>query len=615
MKKVPLAVLAACLFAGGAALSEINAENIKPRHALTLGDKPKYGPNFKHLDYVNPNAPKGGKVRLYSIGGFDSFNPYIIKGAPATGANLMFETLMGSPTDDSLSEYGLIAKSVEVPRDLSYVIYNLRKNAKFHDGSPITADDVIFSYTSLKKRGRPFYRYYYANVTKAEKLNSHRVKFSFSGPPNRELPQILGQLPVLSKAWWTKNEFSKTTLNPPNGSGPYKIKMFEPGRFIVYERVKDYWGQNIPLRVGKHNFDFIRYDYYRDQAIALEAFKAGLYDFRFEGSSKDWATGYNFPARNRGDVKTALLKHSRPVGMQAFAFNIRRPQFKTKSVRQALSYAFDFEWSNRQLFYGQYSRTESYFQNSDLAASKLPTAKELKILTPLRGKVPDEVFSQVYQSPKTDGSGNNRTNLRKAARLLKSSGWIIVDNQLVNQKTGKHMEIEFLLVSPAFERVVLPFINNLKRLGIKGKIRTVDPAQYQNRVRDFDFDIIITTFSQSLSPGNEQRNYWHSSAANRAGSRNLIGIKNPAIDNLVEKIVTAPSRKSLRIATKALDRVLQWNHFVIPQWHIRADRIAWWDKFGRPAKRPSLGVGFFSWWVDEKKAGAIQPRRKHLGSK
>ena len=369
------------------------------------------------------------------------------------------------------------------------------------------------------------------------------------------------------------------------------------------------------MRVGKHNFDFIRYDYYRDQAVALEAFKAGLYDFRFEGSSKDWATGYNFPARKRGDVKTALLKHSRPVGMQAFAFNIRRPQFKTKSVRQALSYAFDFEWSNRQLFYGQYSRTESYFQNSDLAASKLPTAKELKMLTPLRGKVPDEVFSIVYQSPKTDGSGNNRANLRKAARLLKNSGWIIVDNQLVNPKTGKPMEIEFLLVSPAFERVVLPFIHNLKRLGIKGRIRTVDPAQYQNRVREFDFDVIVTTFAQSLSPGNEQRNYWHSSAATRAGSRNLIGIQDPAIDTLVENIVTAPNRRSLRVATKALDRVLQWNYFVIPQWHIRADRIAWWNKFGRPAKQPSFGVGFFSWWVDEKKAGIIQPRRKHLGSK
>ena len=502
---------------------------------MTLGDKPKYGPDFKHLDYVNPNAPKGGEVHLYSIGGFDSFNPYIIKGDPATGSNLIFETLMSSPADDSLSEYGLIAESVEVPDDLSYVIYNLRKEAKFHDGSPITADDVVFSFTSLKTKGQPFYRYYYANVSKAEKLNPHRVKFSFSGPPNRELPQIVGQLPVLSKAWWSKNDFSKTTLKPPLGSGPYKVKSFEPGRFIIYERVKNYWGQNIPLRVGQHNFDIVRYDYYRDQAVALEAFKAGLYDFRFEGSSKDWATGYNFPARKRGDVKTALLEHSRPVGMQAFAFNTRRPQFKNKLVRQALSYAFDFEWSNRQLFYGQYSRTTSYFENSDLAATSLPTTEELKILEPLRGKIPDEVFKEVYKPAQTDGSGNNRRNLRKAARLLKKAGWKISNNQLIDPTTGKPMEIEFLLVSPAFERVVSPFIRNLKRLGIKGRIRTVDPAQYQNRVRDFDYDAIVSTFAQSLSPGNEQRNYWNSKAATRAGSRNLIGIQDPAIDALVEK--------------------------------------------------------------------------------
>jgi microcin C transport system substrate-binding protein len=587
-----------------------SAQNLTPRHAMTLGDKPKYGPDFKHLDYVNPNAPKGGEVHLYSIGGFDSFNPYIIKGDPATGSNLIFETLMSSTADDSLSEYGLIAESVEVPDDLSYVIYNLRKEAKFHDGSPITADDVVFSFTSLKTKGQPFYRYYYANVSKAEKLSPHRVKFSFSGPPNRELPQIVGQLPVLSKAWWSKNDFSKTTLKPPLGSGPYKVKSFEPGRFIVYERVKNYWGQNIPLRVGQHNFDIVRYDYYRDQAIALEAFKAGLYDFRFEGSSKDWATGYNFPARKRGNVKTALLKHSRPVGMQAFAFNTRRPQFKSKLVRQALAYAFDFEWSNRQLFYGQYSRTTSYFENSDLAATALPTAEELKILEPLRGKVPDEIFKEIYKPAKTDGSGNNRRNLRNATRLLKKAGWKIINNQLVSPTTGKPMEIEFLLVSPAFERVVSPFIRNLKRLGIKGRIRTVDPAQYQNRVRDFDYDAIVSTFAQSLSPGNEQRNYWNSKAANRAGSRNLIGIQDPAIDILVEKIVAAKDRKSLVVASRALDRVLQWNHFVVPQWHIRADRIAWWDKFGQPAKRPSFGIGFFSWWVDVKKAAMVQPNRQ-----
>ncbi len=615
MTRTIFAIITASFLLPEVSATPVGAEDLTPRHAMTLGDKPKYGSDFKHLNYVNPNAPKGGEVRLYSIGGFDSFNPYIIKGDPATGTNLMFESLMSSPDDDSLSEYGLIAESVEVPNDLSYVIYNLRKEAKFHDGSPITADDVVFSFKNLKTKGQPFFRYYYANVTKAEKLNPHRVKFSFTGPPNRELPQIVGQLPVLSKAWWSKNDFSKTTLKPPLGSGPYKVKSFEPGRFIVYERVKNYWGKNVPLHVGQYNFDTIRYDYYRDQAVALEAFKAGLYDFRFEASSKDWATGYKFPAQKRGEVKTALLNHSRPVGMQAFVFNTRRDQFKDKRVRQALAFAFDFEWSNKQLFYGQYSRTASYFENSDLAAAKPPTPEELKILEPLRGKIPDEVFTKIYKPAKTDGSGNNRRNLRKAVRLLKAAGWKVVNNQLISPATGKPMEIEFLLVSPAFERIVAPFIRNLKRLGIKGRIRTVDPAQYQNRVREFDYDVIVSTFGQSLSPGNEQRNYWHSSAVKRPGSRNLIGIQDPAIDLLVEKIVAAKDRKSLVTSSRALDRVLQWNHFVVPQWHIRADRIAWWDKFGQPKTRPNFGIGFFSWWVDAKKAALIQPKRKKTGTK
>ena len=610
MNKFLIAILVTSFLVHDYNFSKAYAKNLKPRHALSLGEQTKYKFNFKHLDYVNPNAPKGGTAKLFSIGSFDSFNPYIIKGSPATGTGLLFETLMKSPADDSLSEYGLIAASVEVPDNLSYVIYNLRKDAKFHDGTAITAEDVVFSFKSLKSKGRPFYRYYYANVSKAEAITSHRVKFIFSGPPNRELPQIIGQLPVLSKAWWTKNNFAKTTLKPPLGSGPYKIKSFEPGRFIVYERVKNYWGQKIPLRIGQNNFDLVRYDYYRDQSVALEAFKAGLYDFRYEGSSKEWATGYNFPARKRGDVKIAMLKHARPVGMQAFVFNIRKTKFKNKKVRQALAHAFDFEWSNKKLFYGQYTRTSSYFENSELAATRLPTSEELRILTPLRGQIPNEVFNKIYRPTKSSGSGNNRGNLRQAARLLKFSGWKIINNRLVHSQSGKPLEIEFLLVSPAFERVVSPFVRSLKRLGINSKIRTVDPAQYQNRVRDFDFDIIVSTFYQSLSPGNEQRNYWHSSSANRPGSRNLIGVKDPKIDYLVENLISAKNRKSLVFATRALDRVLQWNHFVIPQWHIRSDRIAWWNKFGRPKKRPNFGIGFFSWWVDEKKSSNIQNRGK-----
>lgn len=578
-------------------------------HALTLDDKPKYGPNFRHADYVNPNAPKGGTVRLFSIGSFDTFNPFIIKGDPAAGIGYLYETLMSSPEDDILTEYGLIAETVELPADLSYVIYNLRAEAKFSDGSPITADDVVFSFNILRDKGRPFYRFYYANVSKVEALEPRRVKFSFSGPPNRELPQIVGQIPVLSKAYWESRDFSKTTLEPPVGSGPYKIKSFEPGRYISYERRKDYWGANIPINVGRYNFDTIRYDFVRDQTVAIEAFKAGQYDFRLESSSKEWATSYDFPAFRDGLVKKEAMRHERPSGMQAFIFNTRREKFKNRAVRQALGYAFDFEWSNRQLFYGQYTRTTSFFENSDLAASGLPTTEELALLEPLRGKIPDEVFTQAFSLPKTDGSGNIRKNLRTAVRLLRKAGWRVVNNQLINPADGKPMEIEFLLVSPAFERIVAPYIRNLKRLGVTGKIRTVDPAQYQNRVRDFDYDVIVSTFGQSSSPGNEQRNYWGSAAAKRPGSRNLIGITNPAIDSLVENIVAARDRKSLIIATRALDRVLKWNYFVVPQWHIREDRVAWWDKFGRPDTKPKYGVGFSSWWVDPKKDAMVSARQ------
>jgi microcin C transport system substrate-binding protein len=604
----------AAVLAGGtllfwAPLVAADAAPVKS-HALTLDDEPKYGPDFKHLDYVNPNAPKGGTVRLFSIGSFDTFNPFIIKGDPAAGIGNLFETLMSAPEDDSLTEYGLIAESVEVPSDLSYATYNLRKEAIFHDGSPITAADVVFSFNILRDEGRPRYRFYYANVAKVEALGPRRVKFSFSGPPNRELPQIVGQVPVLSKAYWEKRDFSKTTLEPPVGSGPYKIKAFEAGRFIIYERVKNYWGANIPLKVGTDNFDFIRYDFVRDQVVALEAFKAGQYDFRLENTSKDWATSYDFPALRDGLVKKESLRHERPAGMQAFIFNIRRDKFKNRLVRHALAYAFDFEWSNKQLFYGQYSRTTSFFENSDLAARGLPTPEELQLLEPLRGKIPDEVFTKVYSPPKTDGTGNIRKNLRIASRLLRKAGWRIVNNRLINPKDGKPLIIEFLLVSPAFERVVAPFIRNLKRLGVEGRIRTVDPAQYLNRLQQFDYDVIVSTFGQSRSPGNEQRNYWSSSAVKRPGSRNWIGVSNPAIDSLIDKIVSARNRKSLIIATRALDRILQWSHFVVPQWHIREDRVAWWDKFGRPKIKPAYGVGFASWWVDAKKDAIVSKKQK-----
>ncbi len=583
---------------------------VKTSHGLTLLDELKYPAGFKHLDYVNPAAPKGGTLRQFTIGTFDTFNPYIIKGNPAAGVSQVYETLMTSPMDEISAEYGLIAESVEVPDDLSYTTFTLRPEARFHDGSPITADDVIWTFETLKNDGAPFYRFYDKNIARAVKLGPLKVRFEFTGPPNRELPQITGQLPVMSKKWWSTRDFTKTSLEPPMGSGPYRIGAFEPGRFVEIDRVKDWWGANLPINIGQNNFDRIRYDYYRDQTVALEAFKSGRYDIRNENASLTWATGYDFPARNAGQVKLEEVRHERPTGMQAFVFNIRRKQFQDPVLRQAMAYAFDFEWSNKNLFYGQYARTSSYFSNSELAATELPSKDELALLEPWRGKIPDEVFTTVYEPPGSDGSGNIRTNLRTALRLLKSAGYEIKNNELISPKTGKPVAFEILLVSPAFERIVAPFSQNLKRLGIVANVRTVDQSQYINRLRSFDYDMIVGGAGQSNSPGKEQRDYWSSEAADREGSRNAVGIKHPAIDALIDRIVDAPDRKSLVTATRALDRVLLWNHFVIPQWHVRIDRLAYWDRFGIQ-KHPKYGADVMSWWVDPAKDAALKNGNKN----
>ena len=601
--------LAAALFAlgGGPAAAEVAKS-----HGLTLVGSLGYPPGFAHRGYVDPHAPKGGTIKLHSIGSFDSFNPYIVKGDSAA-LGFVVETLMTSPRDEISAEYGLIAESVEVPDDLSWVIYNLRPAARFHDGKPVTADDVIFSFHALRLKGQPFYRYYYRNISKAERLGRHRVKFHFTGPPNRELPQITGQLPVLPKHYWAGRAFDQTTLEPPLGSGPYRIARFEAGRFVEYERVRDYWGERLPINRGMNNFDRIRIDYYRDQTVALEAFKANEYDYRQENSSKDWATGYRFPAAAAGLVHAEQIRHARPTGMQSFAFNLRRTKFRDIRVREAIGLAFDFNWSNRNLFYGQYSRTTSFFSNSELAADGPPGPAEKALLEPFRGKIPDAVFTRGFVPPETDGSGNIRRNLRRAARLLKAASWKIEDGRLTHAGTGEAMEIEFLLVSPAFERVVAPLIRNLKRLGIKGRIRIVDTSQYINRLNAFDFDMVVASWGQSDSPGNEQRDFWSSDAAGRQGSRNLVGIRNPVVDALIEKLIAAPDRARLVAATRALDRVLLWNHYVIPQWHVRFDRIAYWDKFGKPAKSPKYGNDLMSWWVDAAKAASLEDRKRKLG--
>ncbi len=592
------------------AIPPVAATEIETMHGIAMHGEPKYGSDFKHFDYADPNALKGGTVRLAAIGTFDSLHPFILKGVPAAGLGNVFETLLTSSGDEAFTEYGLLVESIDMPDDRAWVTFTLRREARWHDGKPVTPEDVIFSFDILKSKGSPRYRFYYANVTKAEKVGPRSVKFRFSGGENRELPLIIGQLPVLPKHYWKDRAFDKTTLEPPLGSGPYKVKSFEPGRSIIFERVKDYWGADLAVNKGANNFDVIRYDYYRDTTVALEAFKAGEYDFREENVSKNWATAYDAPAVRQGLIKKEQIRHERPTGMQSFIFNLRRPLFQDPRVRQALSYAFDFAWTNKNLFYGQYTRTTSFFSNSELASRDRPSPDELKILEPLRGRIPDEVFTKTYQPPKSDGSGNIRKNLRQGLKLLREAGWQFKDRKLVNGKTGEPFAFEILLAQPTWERIALPFVKNLKRLGVDARVRTVDAAQYQKRTEDFDFDMIVDVFGQSLSPGNEQREYWGTTAADRQGSNNTIGIKDKAIDTLIDSVIAAPDRKSLITRSRALDRVLLWGHYVVPQWHIRSFRIAYWDKFARPAKTPKYSLAFGNWWVDPKKKAALEARRK-----
>jgi microcin C transport system substrate-binding protein len=592
----------------GPAAPQTAGAKVTVSHALSMHGDLKYPPGFPHFQYVNPEAPKGGDVKLAAIGTFDTLNPFVLKGVPAAGILGLFDTLTVSSADEPFSEYGLLAESIEVPADRSWVAFTLRPQARFHDGSPITVEDVIWTFDALKTKGRPFYRSYYAQVVKAEKVGDRKVRFVFGPGDNRELPLIVGQLPVLPRAYWSHRDFEKTTLEPPLGSGAYRVESLDAGRAITYRRVKDYWGAQLAVNVGRGNFDSIHFDYYRDITVAIEALKAGAYDFREENSSKNWATAYTTPAVTQGLLRKEEIKHEVPTGMQGFVFNTRRPIFQDARVRRALAYAFDFEWSNKNLFYGAYTRTKSYFSNSELASGGPPTAEELKVLEPLRGKVPDEVFTKEYQPPATDGSGNIRDGAREAFRLLAEAGWTVKGQKLANAR-GEPMQFEILLDDPTWERIALPFAKNLERLGITARVRTVDAAQYEKRQDDFDFDMIVAVWPQSLSPGNEQRDFWGSPAAGERGSRNLAGIKDPAVDRLIDLLIAAPDRASLVARTRALDRVLLWGYYVIPHWHIRAFRVVYWDKFSRPTVSPRFALGFDTWWVDAKKEGALARRK------
>ncbi len=586
--------------------------NVSWRHGVSLYGDLKYPQGFKQFDYVNAAAPKGGAVRQIALGTFDNFNLVVagIKGNLATGITLVYDTLLAESLDEVSSEYGLIAEAVSYPNDFTSASYRLRAQSKWHDGSPITPEDVIFSFNAWK-RYSPQLAAYYRHVAKVEKSGDREITFTFDGAGNRELPQIVGQLIILPKLWWEgsgktgkKRDISETTLEPPLGSGPYRVKSFSAGREVVYERVKDYWAGALNVRIGRDNFDELRFEYFRDSTVALEAFKADAIDWQIENSAKNWATAYDFPAVAAKRVILEQFPINNIGEMQAFAFNIRRDKFKDPRVRLAFNYAFDFEEMNRQLFYGQYKRIGSYFQGTELAASGLPTGRELEILQTVRNEVPPEVFTTPYANPVGGNPEADRNNLRQAVLLLHQAGYEVRDERLVNGKTGEPYAVEFLADDPAFERVFLFYKPSLERLGMSVSVRLIDNAQYENRLRDFDFDIIINAWGESLSPGNEQRGYWGSQAADQPGSFNLIGIKNSAVDALINQVIFAKSRADLVAATKALDRVLLWNHYVVPQWTYPYVRSARWDRFSRPDPLPKYGMDAFPtlWWWDSAKA-------------
>jgi microcin C transport system substrate-binding protein len=579
-------------------------------HAIAMHGSPKYPAGFTHFDYVNPNAPKVGNVKLSAAGTFDTFNPYNPKGNPAGASSAAVETLMTASADEPFTEYGLLAESMTYPDDRSWITFHLRPEARWHDGMPVTPADVVFSFNILKEKGRPFYRFYYGDVKSVEITGTHDVTFKFANDQNREMPLIIGQLPVLPKHYWESRDFSATTLEPPLGSGPNRITDFEPGRYTVIERVPDYWGKDLPVRKGQSNFDQTRSDYYRDPTVIREAIKAGDIDYFAENTAKSWAKDYDTDAVRKGLLKKEALEHSRPAGMQGFIMNLRRPMFQDIRVRQALAYAFDFEWSNKNLFFGQYSRSASFFANSELGSAGEPSPEELVFLEPFRDKLDPAVFGPAYQPPVTDGSGRSRQGITIATKLLREAGYEVQNLKLVNKATGEPLRFEFLMRSGgAFRRIVLPFKSNLERLGIEIVLREVDDSQYINRIRSRDYDMISLGWGQSDSPGNEQRSFWGTAAADLPASRNYAGLKDPVVEALIEQLIAAPDREQLIFRTRALDRVLLSHHFVIPGWHLAKDRILYWDKFGQPDIVPSQGTSINYWWIDPAKEAAVEEMR------
>ena len=588
------------------------------RHGVSLFGELKYPADFKHFDYVNPDAPKGGSVRMIGLGTFDNFNEVVagLKGSLAAFAGVVSDSLMVPVLDEVETSYGLLAEAVSYPADFASATFRLRAGARHHDGRPVTVEDVIFSMEAFKKYS-PGHAAYYRHVAKMEQTGEREVAFILDAPGNREMPMIIGQLNVLAKHWWEgtdpsgkKRDVGATTLEPPLGNGAYRVKDFVAGRTVVYERVKDYWAKDLGVSIGRDNFDELRLEYFRDGTVALEAFKADQIDWRTENIAKNWATAYDFPAvRDKRVLLEEFPLRSRGI-MQAVAFNTRREKFKDPRLRLAFNYAYDFEEMNKQIFFGQYKRITSYFEGTELACSGLPAGQELDILEKVRDKIPPEVFTKPYTNPVGGTRENIRSNLREAVRLLKEAGYEVRNQKLVDARTGEPLSIEMLSEDPSVERVILFYKPSLERLGITVNVRTVDPAQYENRLRNWDFDIIVAVWPESLSPGNEQRDYWGSQAADTLGSRNYIGIKNPAVDALVDRVIFAKDRAELVAATRALDRVLLWNHYVVPQYSIDQTRTARWDRFGHPGVLPKYAEPAFPtvWWWDAEKAARIGTR-------
>jgi microcin C transport system substrate-binding protein len=600
------AVLATLLLLGTVSAFGQSAPS-RPVHGIAMYGEPEYKAGFPHFRYADPNARRGGEIRLHEIGTYDSFNPFILRGVPATPTGYTYETLM-VPSDEPLSRYCLVCETVQVPEDRSWVEFVLRREARFHDGSPITAADVEWTFETLREKGHPFFRSYYAGVATVEVRDPHRIRFVFRQGGNRDLPLIIGDLPILSKAWWADRNFERSGTEPPLGSGPYRIETYETGRFVVLRRVEDHWSKDQPVNRGRWNFDRVRFDYFRDTTTALEAFKAGDYDLRLESQALAWATQYTGRPFQNGLIRKLEIPEDRVSGMQGYVMNTRRPLFRDRALRLALTYAFDFGWSNRTLFYGGYVRTRSYFNNRELAATGLPSPDELKLLLPFRGTIPEEVFTTEYNPPGNEGE-SMRENLIIARRKLSEAGYRVEKQRLVAPDSTP-VSFEILLDNPQLERVTLPYVESLRRLGIQARVRTVDTAQYTRRIDTFDFDMTVGLFGQSESPGSEQRGYWTSREADNPGSKNIAGIRDPAIDALVELVIQARDRETLVTRVRALDRLLQWGIYVVPHWHSKVDRVAYWDRFAQPAAAPRYGFDPTTWWFDPDRPGSRELARR-----